>query len=197
MPSGLCSPLDPSHHSQNLSGSTSFWEQQSILTLFSLDSSPPLPMTKPPPLLETLTSLSVAVNCPRSSKPTETGPSHGTPLQQPSSVHSPTVPMSCNSTPNIFFSFSEPFPTHTPKLSTSTKPFIIIPGKSSTLNSLKLGVSGTLKRNTCRKMTQEITQVPAKRKISTNQTDSLMRCATSGTMVSVNGEPLSHSAKSK
>jgi hypothetical protein len=191
MPSGPCSPLDPSHHSQNLSGSTSYRERRSTLTLFSLDFYPPLPMTKLPPPLEILTSPSVVVNCPRSSKPTETGPSHGTPLRQPSSVPSLTEPMSCNSTPNISFSFSEPFPTRTPKSSTLTKPSVATPGKSSTLNSLKSGVSGTSKHDTCRKTVQEIMQVPAKRKISPNQTDGLTKCAASGIMAFVNGKPLS------
>ena len=134
MPYGCSSPAVSSCLSQNRNGNMSLQGWWSTLTSSSLDSFPPSPKTKPWPQSETLISPLAEVSPRNMSKPMATGPLLGIPPSLQSYVPSCTVPWNCESTLSTYFSFSEPFPTHTPKSLTLTKQPVITLGRLSTSN---------------------------------------------------------------
>ena len=106
--------------------------------------------------------LSVGGASPRNmSKPTVTGLLHGTPPSPQSCAPSCTVPWNCKSTPSTYFSFSVPFPTRIPRLSTWTRPSAGTLEKSSTLSSLISDGSDTSKPDTSKTTELAIRRVPA------------------------------------
>ena len=134
MHSGPYNLLDHSLHSPNPSGSMSYQEQWSTLTLFSQGSSPPTLMTRLPPPLGISISQSEVANHPRLSKLMETGPSPVIQPPWPSSALSLTEPASYNNTQSMSFSFLEPFWHPTGKSSILTKPYAAMSAKSSMLS---------------------------------------------------------------
>jgi hypothetical protein len=126
-------------HSQSQNGNMSFREWRSTLMPFSPDCSPPLLTTKLPLPLETLTSPSVVVSPPRLSKLTETGPLPGIPLLWPSSVLSPTRPLSCNNTLNTFSSFSGALPYSHSKVINFDKAIHCYTGEVKHINLSEVG----------------------------------------------------------
>jgi hypothetical protein len=187
--SGLSSLRDDSHLFQKLSGNMSFPKRPSTLTSSSQGYFPLSPITKSPPPLGTLTSQLAAENHPKPSNPTETGPLLGTPLLPPYSARSPIEPRSCNSTPNTYFSFLEPFCFPISKSLTLTKPSTGMLGKSNILSCPNLAISNTSRLVTSKTMALETVAPPLKRKRSLDLIAGLTKHLDNGTAESATGKP--------
>jgi hypothetical protein len=99
----------------------------------------------------------------------------------------PIVPMNSNSTLDMCFSFSEPFPFPTTKSSILTRPSTATQGKLNTLSSVNLGVSTTSKLVTSRTTELETATIPAKRKRPLSQIADPPKPVASGIVGSVIG----------